>query len=321
LLGLYWWLLFSGREYSLGQLADILNCSKPSVLRLITQLEASGFANVESWIENRQRWYRLKAPQQRPRVSLDVEDLEKLMLCRDMVWHLIPDSIRASLDRSIGHATALLPSPNDRALITETPTTVHGKGTVDYSQKETIVEGLFTALRENRVCRVNYKSPQASEARIHHVAPQRLIISGNSLYLRGWLLVGDGDAGEPNETNMAIQRIEELQLTDQTYSPPKSNRDDSRGKNFGLIEGDPFRVRVSFDRSAARYVSERVWSDDQVLEQQPDGGVILEFTTTSKPEVIALVLSFGATATVLSPNNLVTEMREVLQKTAENYKA
>lgn len=53
------------------------------------------------------------------------------------------------------------------------------------------------------------------------------------------------------------------------------------------MKEEPFRVKASFEPLAACYVSERVWSQDQVLEPRDDGGVILTFTATSKPEVIS----------------------------------
>jgi len=88
---------------------------------------------------------------------------------------------------------------------------------------------------------------------------------------------------------------------------------------FGIIEGDPFKARVAFKHSAAKYVSERNWSDGQQLEYQPDGGVILEFTSTSEEEVISFVLSFGTNATLLEPKYLAEEIKKQLNIMAATY--
>ena len=49
---------------------------------------------------------------------------------------------------------------------------------------------------------------------------------------------------------------------------------------------------------AADYVSERIWSDSQKIEKQDDGSVVLQITTSSEPELMAWVRSFGEEASL-----------------------
>jgi hypothetical protein len=50
---------------------------------------------------------------------------------------------------------------------------------------------------------------------------------------------------------------------------------------------------------AADYVRDRIWSDDQVIEDHADGSLTLSVTTTSEKELLAWAMSFGELARVV----------------------
>ena len=88
LLGLYGLLLFTGRAYSLPRLAVLFRCSKQTVLRMIEQIQLAHRIRIETWSEGNRSRFQVKTPSQKPNVTLDVEAIQHLMLCRDIVWHL-----------------------------------------------------------------------------------------------------------------------------------------------------------------------------------------------------------------------------------------
>ena len=98
--------------------------------------------------------------------------------------------------------------------------------------------------------------------------------------------------------SLAVHRIQDVCLTDHfsTVAVPEP----SPGM-FGLPWHEPrhFRIRFAPGR-AADYVRERIWADEQRLEDLPDGGVLLEITTCSEPELLAWVRSFGDSAELLA---------------------
>ena len=51
-----------------------------------------------------------------------------------------------------------------------------------------------------------------------------------------------------------------------------------------------------------------------------DGGLDLEFTATSRPEVISWVLSFGRDAELLEPVELRKELKVLVQDLARTYR-
>lgn len=51
----------------------------------------------------------------------------------------------------------------------------------------------------------------------------------------------------------------------------------------------------------------------------PDGGLDLEFTSTSRPEVVSWILSFGADARLVAPFDLRDDLQSVLASARELY--
>ncbi len=319
ILSLYGLLLFSGKNYSLVQLARLLRCSKQTVLRMIEQIEMSHQAKIESWIEGGRKWFKVKTPPVRPQVCLVAEDIQLLLLCRDFVWHLLPQSLREEVSRTIAKTTVLLPDMEDRSESLTRLGQAYSKGVINYTEHQDLMAILLKAIADRRVCRVDYQAPWRSEPRSYHIAPLTLLAHYAALYVRCYLVT---DAGEPeviyDNMLLAVQRILQVEKTDRTFTIPQ-DRLDATPQTFGLMKEEPFRVRVSFGRDAAVYVRERKWSEDQTISPASEGGIILEFTATSRPEVISWVLGFGPEASLLAPEDLREEIKEAVEKMLKSY--
>ena len=320
LLAAYYLLLFSGRAHSLTEIATQLKCSKSQASRVMAQIETSYLASiiVEERGPYREHWYSLAAPRKRPNVSLDVDDIQNLLICRDLVWHLLPDSFRGDLTKTASHATVLLPDFAERGDIAPNLAVSRPKGGVDYTGKDEIIKKLIQAMKSHSVCRVEYQGVGADKTKVHYYAPFRLISHRDALFVKGWRLWKNEVPPEVHEMTLAVARIQNNTLQNWTYHH-EGSCDEPESKTFGLIEAEPFKVKVAFDRWTACYVSERVWSDDQQITQQDDGGIILEFTSTSWPEVIAWVLSFGPNAKVIEPHELANDVSDAARQIVHLY--
>ena len=318
-LSLYGLLLFSGKKYSLSQLAELLRCSKQTVLRMIEHIEMSHAATVESWIEGGRKWFKVKTPAVKPQVCLDAGDIQHLLLCRDFVWHLLPQALRDELTRTIAKTTVLLPDMEDRSGALTSLGHGYSKGVINYTKHQDLLATLLEAIADRRVCRVDYQAPWRDEPRSYHVAPLALIAHHATLYARCCLVT---EKGEPeviyDNMLLAVQRILRAEKTDRIFAFPERPLAETP-QTFGLMKDDPFRVRVSFSADAAAYVQERTWSEDQTISPTPEGGIILEFTATSWPEVISWVLSFGPEASLLAPEDLREEIKEAVEKMLKSY--
>jgi len=62
LIGLFVRLLFSGERHSLTELAQMLDCSKQTVLRLIDNIRKSYGVNIEETKEGNRSYYQIRKP-------------------------------------------------------------------------------------------------------------------------------------------------------------------------------------------------------------------------------------------------------------------
>ena len=90
LLQMYALLCSSNRRYSLARLAGLFGCSRQTILRMADQLQRVPGIPLETWKENGERHYRVPPGRPPALVSLDIESIRHLMLCRDIVRHLTP---------------------------------------------------------------------------------------------------------------------------------------------------------------------------------------------------------------------------------------
>ena len=319
ILSLYYMLVFTGKKYSLPQLAGLLHCSKQTVLRMIDHIEMSHAATVESWMEGGRKWFKAKTPEKRPQVCLEAGDIQHLLLCRDFVWHLLPRALREEVSQTIAKTTVLLPDMETRSEALTRLGQARAKGLIDYTEHQEVVAALLNAIAKHQVCWVTYQAPWRDGPRSYHIAPIAMIAHYATLYLRCWLVTEEGEP-EVIYDNMllALQRILKAEVTERRFAIPEEPLSVAP-HTFGLMKDEPFRVRVFFSADAATYVRERTWSGDQTISPKPDGGIILEFTATSWPEVLSWVLSFGPEATILAPEDLRKGIKEAVGKILENY--
>jgi len=306
-IGLYALLLFSGRAYSLPQLAGLFHCSKQTILRMMEQIEMNHRLEIESWMEGGKKWYRARPLRQRPNVTLSVKDIQQLLLCRDMVWKLFPPSLQKQLGETIAKTAVLLPDYEARGDALESFTHFQPKGVVDYSRSQPILDSLFSAIRERRVCKVVYRAPEWPDSRTMEVAPYRFVVFREAFYAK----CRPASALEPpapeKDRTLAVHRMISIAPTETRFKPINDG-DQSAADAFGLAREAPFQVVVDFIPKAATYVRERIWSKDQKITDLTNGGITLTFTATSRPEVLAWVLSFGGEATLRAPKDIREEI-------------
>lgn len=320
-IGLFSLFLFTGRAHSLTQLSQTLRCSKQSILRMLEQIERSRWLTIDSWTEKREKFYQVRKMPNLPNISLDAEAIGKLLLCRDMVWHMLPENYRKEVTQALHGATTLLPDFDDRNGALASYTLAKPKGMIDYTNKEALITQLIRAIREYRICEVEYAGPAHAEPRVFTVAPYQMIVFHEGLYLgcrpKDALTIAD-DAGD---MLLAVHRMRGISTLDESFAPIKVDKNAQQlAGAFGLNKGDPFRVKVRVSPGASLYVRERIWSDDQSIDESEDGSLLLEFTTTSEQETVAWVLSFGGEMELLRPEHLRKTMHERATAIAGNHR-
>lgn len=314
-LALYSLLLFTGKRFTLTELAEKLACSKQTIMRLIRDIELQ-WNVLETDLDGRERWYRFKGPEKKPHLAITPQELQNLVMCRDMVSHLVPQSIKGMIDKALAATTTLLSDYSARSEAFENHWRTELKGRIDYSAFGDMLDVARAAIDEHAICRVRYAGVGKTEPREHLFAPLECVSYREALYLSGVKVRSDDITLPVGPMLLALHRISSMVLTGKHHPHAKP---ESGHSGFGIIQSNPVRIVVRFDRFAATYVRERVWSQDQRIDPLGDGGVRLEFTASNDSEALSWVLSFGSRAVVESPTEFRDIIRKELAKMAAGY--
>lgn len=120
----------------------------------------------------------------------------------------------------------------------------------------------------------------------------------------------------------ALTRIRSLQvLTHETFeADPTFSPDHYFGESFQSEHGhNLIEVTLLFDAYQARYIRERTWHSSQVIEEQPDGSIIMRFTTGAIGEVQRWIMSYGSHVRVLAPESLAKSIIAEFRVSLEGY--
>ncbi|MBW7862959.1 MAG: WYL domain-containing protein [Candidatus Hydrogenedens sp.] len=298
----------NGRQFSLTRLSQIFKCSRQTILRMLESLERVRGVKLESWMEGNERFYRINPQKPAIGVALDAQSLRHLCLCKDIVQHLLPAPIKEELGRTLGSAAFLNVESGEAP---DSFAESRCKGMIDYTPHQKHLDLIQEALEANRLCHVAYRNKLGGPVREHFLGPVKLMAFREAFYVRGHTFDRKGRPEKRKKAiTLAVHRITKLNLLDREFTPL---RDDQPGDLFGFNFDPPFKVRVAFSPTVATYVSERTWSRGQFVRKRRDGGVVLTFTSTSRPEVKSWVLGFGREAELLEPKTLRREIAEELR--------
>ena len=186
------------------------------------------------------------------------------------------------------------------------------RGHKPYEEARELLEKLHEAILERRVCRVSYRSPAVESARRYEIEPLRL------LHYRGGLYVISRVPYYDSLITQAVERFESVEETGETFEPPDHLPIEERVSDaFGVSYEEPMEVAVRFSEEQAPFIRERIWHPSQNLEELPDGRVVLRLRAGGFYEIRSWVLSFGAAAEVLEPEELREAVREEMRSALE----
>lgn len=185
------------------------------------------------------------------------------------------------------------------------------KGIKNYSGKEKIMEILMDCLETRHLATVTYQAAQSNELKTYDIEPYTLVEHGNSLYV-----IVAITKHNRNIRILAVDRILDLKkhATERFDYPEGFDPDAYLNLSFGIFIEEPIRVIVRFSADTAIYARERTWGTDQTEEITEDHSLILSFTAAGKDEIKRWILSFGPSAQVLNPPELIESVKKDLQE-------
>jgi predicted DNA-binding transcriptional regulator YafY len=165
---------------------------------------------------------------------------------------------------------------------------------------------IIDGLRDNWVIAFEYRGMDDKEYKTRLERPYQLLFQEGM-----WYLYGYAEEREALRT-FSLSRMENAALTNEAFDLPPDY--DFFGKHdgsyFGVYLGKEYRFRIWFSRDSGRYIEERQWAAEQVIEKAQDGnGIVLSFNSAQFNKVLWWVLSYGAGARPLEPSLLVEKWK------------
>ena len=136
-----------------------------------------------------------------------------------------------------------------------------------------------------------------------------------------YLEPGKGEAGEYR--TFRVDQIISLSVRDSEVFkyPADFSLDEYFGCSWGVFNNDRLEtVRLKFSPQVARRVKNLHYhSSQKIVEECPDGSVVLEFEVCGLLEMQSWILQWGTAVEVLEPVELRGEIREIAISIAEKY--
>ncbi len=177
----------------------------------------------------------------------------------------------------------------------------------NYAGKENIISNLTESIINQTSCKISYHSFYDDKIKHYEIGPLHLYENNGGLYC---FAVKMQDSLVKSYAVERIQKIEHLD-TDVDY-PDNFDPIKTLNSAFDMIHGEPISVKILFSKKEARYIRERTWSKTQEITENKDGTILLTMTTSGYRDVKRWVMSFGAEAQLLKPEEMKQAIEEEL---------
>lgn len=175
---------------------------------------------------------------------------------------------------------------------------------------------LFSAVRDNKEIRFDYRPLQKQTYMRRTVKPYHIVCQKGCWYVIGY------DSYKSDIRIFAFSRIKNVVYTEEVFTIP-DNFDYHKyiDEDIGVWASSKksYKIKLRFSSEIATFASEHIWSKKQTLIQNDDGSVDLCFETSQLPEVQRWVLGQGHTVQVLEPSELIEAVKNEITSMGKIY--
>lgn len=298
---------------SIYDLAERFEVNPRTGLRYVQALQRAGEPLYEDTVGKRKVW-RLMPTARRGSIALTTSQMVALFLSRRVFDFLAGTGFKEDLDEVFAKLEATL-KRKDFAAVRNLDRKVF-----DVNEARHLYEGrledvndIITALLREERLRVTHESVSGGR-KTFVLEPYTLLV-----YKKGLYLVGLSKHHQEIRT-FALDAFREVQwLRGEKFEYPVDYRPEQVTEGaFGLIRGEPTKVRILFDPKVARYVERIMWHPTQKFRRTA-AGLEMTMEVRGHVEVANWVLGFGDKALVLEPQSLRAALAAQLSRAATAY--
>jgi len=303
----------SGR--TVAELAQELKCSERTIWRDLQDLKSAGFPLHSRKEEGRSHLglgegYRPELP-----LSLSCSELISLYLSHGLPQPLEGTPFQGPFDSLFARVKSSLSAPMlaflqqlEKALPS---CQIHQR---DYPAHGTLVEKVSQAIMDQQTLEIQYQSVSREKVRTRKIDPYRLWYQEGRLYLIAYCHL------RRKVLTFDLGRIRAVRPTSEIFLLPEGFRfEEYIRDNFGLLRGEPVRVKILFSAHQAPWIAERLWHPSQKMQYQLDGSLLMNLEVADTLELKRWILGLGKEAEVVEPKELREAIRQEAEGLLERY--
>lgn len=308
-------LIAGSRGKTAQELADDIECNLRSLYRDLEVLQTAGFPLCNEKVDGKKVWFVIDTYKSSIPLPLDVPELMALYFSLDMLRAMHDTAFYDSLESLFQKIKATLPPASNQFLQNfQQSIRVDQKQYRSYGRLKHIIVPLNDAIMRRSTIDIIYFALKGKSRTKRRVDPYKIWFINGTFYLIGHCHLR-------NEVRtFALDRIRSLDITKAIFSIPDDlNLEDFMSGSFGAYCGIPEKVKIVFAPEIAGYIEEKVWHASQRIDAEPDGSIIFEAKVAINEELENWVLSWGAKARVLEPEELRMRIHAEARKMAGAY--
>lgn len=179
------------------------------------------------------------------------------------------------------------------------------------------LEDLILAIRSGRQISFDYKKHGADSLKSYTVAPYLL-----KQFKSIWYIIGNEPESNKIKT-FGLDRIISLSVSETPFPAPESfDRKKYFRHAYGITSyhAEPDEVLLSFNRKTADYIKALPLHHSQELVEEDERQCVFRMIVYPTRDLLMQLLSYGNEMKVLKPLSLRNAMKEILEKTLEQYR-
>ncbi len=298
------------RGYRAAELAETLEVSRRTVYR---DLKTLSLAGVPLYSDD--GVYRVHSRFFLKPIQFEFTELMVLAMATRALSSKADGPYGAASARALAKITAALPEDIWRQLESARASIAYDpQPLVDLSGHGSTVELLQRAVLQSRQVEVEYYSISSDSVCSRQLDPHSLFFRWRAWYLAAYCHL----RGEIRL--FRVDRIRSIRLLSEAFERQSEfELEDFMGSALRVELGPVQDVAIWFAGELKRWICEVEWHPSQVIQELPDGAVVLRLRTGSMGEVKRWVLGFGQGARVLEPAQLAAELAAETRAMAEAY--
>lgn len=295
-----------------------LEVSKRTVYRDLEGLRASGFPLAEKGKTGDQgtKWILETGSQLAHQLTLTLPELWSLYFARHALKNLENTPVYKNLDTTFNKIKDKL-GTSAQAFLDDLGSEIKFETGPKLSQgiSGEIIDTIKAGCGERQMLRIEYASAHSQTKKIRKVGPQFIYFSKGTFYL-----VARDPHAQQNKI-FSLSRVYSAELLDEPFEGEQIDPAEYYAHSFGVFRGEQAEcVRIQFAKKIAPFIKERIWHKSQRVEEQEDGGIILEMQIAPTPELTQWILSYASDCKVLEPESLKNEIMTRSREIYETYR-